>query len=230
MPVVILAGGLATRMRPLTDSTPKSLLPIGGKPFIWYQLQRLKKDGVRDAVICVGYLGDMVIDYLKGAKIGMSISFSSDWPEMLGTGGAIKKALPVLPDQFMVLYGDSYLDINYATVASHFETCGKRALTTVYRNKEGYDKSNIVFENGLVREYRKGAANLDWIDYGLSVFDKNIFAETPDGPFDLGDLVSALAGRGDLAGLEASKPYHEIGSQAGYQRFQAYIEGRHWDA
>ena len=146
IPVAILAGGLATRLRPITEKIPKSLVPVAGKPFLAHQLELLHARGIRRAVLCIGHLGEMIQrDFGDGAAFGVKLDYSFDGEKLLGTGGAIKRALPLLGDEFFVLYGDSYLPVEYAPVAEFFHRSGKPGLMTVYRNEGSYDTSNVVF-------------------------------------------------------------------------------------
>src|SRR3954462_14370954 len=134
-PVAILAGGLATRLRPVTEKIPKALIQVAGQPFLAHQLRLLKSAGIRKTVLCVGYHGEMIEnEFGDGSSFGIEISYSFDGPELLGTGGALRKALPRLAKKFFVLYGDSYLPIDYAEPARTFLASGKLGLMTVFRN------------------------------------------------------------------------------------------------
>src|SRR6266487_4337688 len=156
LPVAILAGGLATRLRPLTERIPKVLLPVAGKPFLAHQLELLRSQGLSRAVLCVGYLGEMVQrDFGDGRDWGVHLDYSFDGPALLGTGGALQKALPLLGERFFVLYGDSYLPIDLRPVADCFFRSGKRGLMTVFRNQDRFDTSNVWFENGEIKVYDK---------------------------------------------------------------------------
>ena len=209
-PVVILAGGLANRLRPLTEKVPKVLLPVAGKPFLAHQLELLRRQGLRRVVLCLGYLGEMVVDrFGDGRAWGMELSYSFDGPVLLGTGGALRQALPKLGESFYVLYGDSYLTTPFAPVAECFERSGKRGLMTVYHNEGQYDASNVVFRDGRIVVYDKRARlpEMHYIDYGLSVFSASVFAEWPEGkPFDLAEVMRRLVESGELAGLEVPVP------------------------
>src|SRR5271169_4155675 len=153
--VAILAGGLATRLRPITEKIPKSLVPVAGKPFLAHQLEMLYGRGIRRAVLCIGYLGEMIQGEFGGAAFGVKLDYSFDGEKLLGTGGAIKRALPLLGKDFFVLYGDSYLPVEYAPVAEFFHRSGKFGLMTVYRNEGKYDTSNVVFRDGEIVVYDK---------------------------------------------------------------------------
>ncbi len=171
LPVAILAGGLATRLRPITEKIPKSLVPVAGLPFLAHQLELLRARGIRRAVLCVGYLGEMIQrKFGDGHSLGLQLDYSFDGPKLLGTGGALKRALPLLGREFFVLYGDSYLPADYAPIAEFFRRSGKLGLMTVYRNEGQYDTSNVVFRDGEIVVYDKKhrLPEMRHIDYGLS--------------------------------------------------------------
>jgi NDP-sugar pyrophosphorylase family protein len=204
IPVAILAGGLATRLRPITEKIPKSLVPVAGKPFLEHQLELLRSRGIRRAVLCVGYLGEMIQrDFGDGEKFGVKLDYAFDGPKLLGTGGAIKRALPLLGEEFFVLYGDSYLPVDYAPIADFFHRSGKPGLMTVYRNEGKFDTSNVVFAGGEIRVYDKKAKlpEMRHIDYGLSLFKRAAFDSYPEGqPFDLAEVMGKLVREKQLAG------------------------------
>jgi len=173
MPAVILAGGLATRLRPLTQRIPKALIEVAGHPFLWHQLQLLKRSGIRRVVLLVGHLGESIQQrFQDGAELGISIDYCFDGPVLLGTAGAIRQALPLLPERFFVLYGDSYLPCNYAAVEAAFRHSGLPGLMTVYRNEGLYDSSNVEYDGSRILRYDKGNRTpaMHHIDYGLAPF------------------------------------------------------------
>ena len=219
LPVAILAGGLATRLRPLTEKIPKVLLPVAGKPFLAHQLELLKAQGIARVVLCLGHLGELVQqEFGDGTKFGIQLDYSFDGPTLLGTGGALRRALPKLGDQFFVLYGDSYLTVPFAPIADFFAQSRKRGLMTVYRNEGLYDTSNVVFREGQIIVYDKKArsAEMRFIDYGLSLFQASVFEEWAAAqPFDLAAVMQKLVAAGDLTGFEVSERFYEIGSPAG---------------
>lgn len=220
IPVAILAGGLATRLRPITETIPKSLVQVAGRPFIEHQLEQLAREGIRRVVLCVGHLGEMVRDVVgDGARFGLHVQYSFDGPKLLGTGGALRQALPLLDaDPFFVLYGDSYLPIPFAPVAETFLRSGRQGLMTVFRNEGSYDTSNVVFEQGRIVVYDKKAKRPDMrhIDYGLELLRPAAFAPFTDrAAFDLADLLQDLLARGQLAGHEVLTRFYEIGSHTG---------------
>jgi NDP-sugar pyrophosphorylase family protein len=219
LPVVILAGGLATRLRPITEKIPKALVEVAGRPFLEHEVELLKRNAISDVVLCVGYLGEMIEQrYGDGAPLGVRIRYSFDGPKLLGTGGAIKKALALLPDVFFVLYGDSYLPVDYQVVAAAFNEAGKPALMTVFANADAWDKSNVWFDNGKIRLYskRQKLPEMRYIDYGLMICSQQVFDDSPkDVPFDLADTLENLSRKGQLAGHEVDQRFYEIGSLAG---------------
>src|SRR5438270_1612237 len=178
-PMAILAGGLATRLRPATEKIPKALIAVAGQPFLAHQLRLLARCGIRKAVLCVGYRGEMIeTEFGDGRRFGVHLTYSSDGPELLGTGGALKKAQPFLGNKFFVLYGDSYLPIDYAVPARAFVASDKPALMTVFRNDGQWDTSNVWFEEGVIRRYDKNEPTneMKHIDYGLGLFRGDAFS------------------------------------------------------
>jgi MurNAc alpha-1-phosphate uridylyltransferase len=227
-PVIILAGGLATRLGDLTRTTPKALLDVNGEPFILHQLRLLKDRGISRVVLCVGYLGEQIQECVgAGEKWGLSVQSSFDGPRLLGTGGAIKKALGQLgAPAFFVLYGDSYLDCDYAAVQAAFAASGKLALMTVFRNDRQWDVSNVEFADGRILAYDKKqpTERMHHIDYGLGVFHREAFASMPARePFDLATLQQDLLRNGQLTGYEIFQRFYEIGSPAGLDETRRHL-------
>lgn len=216
LPVAILAGGFATRLRPLTESVPKSLLPLHGKPFIWHQLRLLRSKGVQRVVLCVGFLGKKIEEAVgDGSQLGLRVDYSYDGPTLLGTAGAVRSALPLLGESFFVIYGDSYLDCDYAATERAFLNSHKLALMTVFRNEDLWDTSNVEFEDGMIRTYSKKNRTLSMhhIDYGLGAFSDQAFARSPAS--DLASLYEELLTAGQLAAIEVHQRFYEIGSPEG---------------
>jgi MurNAc alpha-1-phosphate uridylyltransferase len=181
-------------------------------------------------VLCVGFLGEQIEAIVgDGSTLGLSVSYSQDWPALMGTGGALKQALPLLDLEFLVLYGDSYLPIDFGSVERKFLASGKPALMTVQRNEDRWDKSNVLFENNVIVEYNKRAPTPDMrhIDYGLGAMSAQILAdEATAGPFDLADIYHRLSLEGQLAGYEVHEPFYEIGSHKGLAEAAKYFKGR----
>lgn len=226
-PVAILAGGLATRLRPITEKIPKVLVSVAGQPFLTHQLELLRTQGITRAVLCLGYLGEMVQrEFGDGSTHGMQLDYSFDGPVLLGTGGALKRALPKLGEKFFVLYGDSYLPTPFAPIAETFERSGKPGLMTVYRNQGKYDTSNVVFGDGEIKVYDKKlrSPEMHYIDYGLSLFRAKAFDRYPaDKAFDLADVMRDLVAEKQLAGYEVSERFYEIGSHEGLKELNALL-------
>jgi len=229
-PVAILAGGLATRLRPVTEKIPKSLIEVAGRPFLEHQLRLLQSGGIRKAVLCLGYRGEMIQEEFRdGREFGVELSYSFDGPELLGTGGALKKALPLLGERFFVLYGDSYLPIDYAAPAHALVASGKLGLMTVFRNEGRWDTSNVWFADGVIKNYDKKqqTPEMRYIDYGLGVFDAAALAGFPAGKaFDLADVYQDLIARNELAGYEVTQRFYEIGSHAGLAELDAMLRSQ----
>ena len=176
--VAILAGGLATRLRPITETMPKSLLEVNGEPFAVHQLRLLQAKGIRRVVLCVGYLGELVQRAIgDGSALGLQVDYSFDGPALLGTAGAVRNALPKLGDSFFVMYGDSYLPCDYAAIARDFESANALGMMTVFRNEGKWDTSNVEFEAGKILVYSKTnrTPRMRYIDYGLGIFRAEAF-------------------------------------------------------
>jgi len=227
LPVAILAGGLATRLRPTTEKIPKSLLEVNGEPFVVHQLRLLHSNGVRRVVLCVGHLGEMIQDVLKdGREFGVEVDYAFDGASLLGTGGAVKNALPKLGDAFFVLYGDSYLVCDYAAIERKFSVMDKLALMTVFRNDGKWDSSNVEFDGKRILAYSKTAKNsrMHYIDYGLGVFRSAAFDSVPTNvSYDLAELYGDLLRAGQLAGFEVTQRFYEIGSPEGLAETARFI-------
>jgi len=226
--VAILAGGLATRLEPVLKDTPKSLIEICGKPFIDWQLKLLAQSGIDRVVLCTSYKSELIEKYVgDGTKYGIQINYSKDGQTQLGTGGAIKKATQQLEDSFMVLYGDSYLPIDYKSVQGAFKKLNNAALMTIYKNDNELDASNVFFEFGKVKKYSKGAKSdeFNYIDFGLSFFNKSVFSQyRPDQNFDLSETFSDLCKSNQLAAYEVKERFYEVGSISGISDFTEYIK------
>ena len=229
LPVAILAGGLATRLRPITEKIPKALVDVAGKPFIMRQLEYLKKQKLTQVVLCLGYLGEQVeVVVGNGSSIGLDVRYSSDGPTLLGTGGCLKKALPMLGEHFFVLYGDSFLPINFHAVQLFYESIGESALMTVFKNNGQWDKSNVHYEKDQIILYNKKSQleAMQFIDYGLGILSAEVFAPFKNkGYLDLADVYNNLSKAGRLAGYEVFERFYEIGSHEGLKEAQIFLEG-----
>jgi NDP-sugar pyrophosphorylase family protein len=227
IPVAILAGGLATRLRPITEKIPKSLVPVAGRPFLAHQLEMLHARGIRHVVLCIGFLGEMIQREFGNEAFGVKLDYSFDGEKLLGTGGAIKRALPKLGEEFFVLYGDSYLPLPYAPVAEFFHHSGKLGLMTVYRNDGKYDASNVVFRDGEIAVYDKKLKlpEMRHIDYGLSLFKSSVFGTyATDQVFDLAEVMGRLVREKQLAGYEVPERFYEMGSPAGLAELETLLQ------
>lgn len=228
IPAALLAGGLATRLRPITEKVPKALVDIDGRPFIDHQLALLRRNGIRRVVMCLGYRGEMVEDHCgDGSRYGgMELKYSYDGDTLLGTGGALRRASHLLGDAFWVMYGDSYMDIDYPAVLDHFDRSGAEGLMTVLRNSNRWDKSNVVFrDNTLVRyEKRDATVEMEHIDYGVAVLRRTALTGIPaDRPSDLAELYTLMVADGRMAGYEVTNRFYEIGTPAALQEARAYL-------
>jgi len=227
MQIVILAGGRATRLDSITRDIPKSLVPIYGKPFLEYQLDLLRKGGVTDVVICIGHLGEQIKRYLDdGSKFGVNVKYSEEGDNLLGTGGALKNAESLLENEFMVMYGDSFLTIDYSAIMSYFKNYNKSGLMTVYKNDNCYDKSNVVIAGGLVMQYNKTERpnNMVYIDYGASILRKRALELVPSNKvYSLEELYNELIKQEELLAYEVSERFYQIGSLVGLEEFKKYI-------
>ena len=229
LPVAILAGGLATRLRPLTLTVPKALLPVAGRPFIHWQLALLAQQGVTQVVLCAGHLGGQIEAAVgDGSSFGLTVRYSFDGVALLGTGGALKRALPMLGNAFFVLYGDSYLPCSFAAAQTAYEASAAPGLMTVFCNEGRWEKSNVLFRDGRVVEYDKRSPrpHMRHVDYGLSILSTRALQRSPaTAAFDLADLYNELAARGELAALVVEERFYEIGSVAGIEATQQYLIG-----
>jgi|SRR5579875_211723 len=230
LPCAILCGGLATRLRPVTEKIPKSLISIHGEPFIAHQLRLLRAGGIERVVLCAGYLGNMIEDFVQdGSNFGLSVYYSFDGDQLLGTAGAIRKALPMLHRQFFVLYGDSYLPCEYRTVAKAFQDAGTPGLMTIYQNQDQFDASNVEAARGRIVRYdkRNRTPAMHYIDYGLGVFRNSPFEDVPEHEHcDLSAIYQRLLANGQLASFEVKERFYEIGSAQGIEDLTKYLESR----
>jgi NDP-sugar pyrophosphorylase family protein len=233
---LILAGGLATRMRPLTETIPKAMIPVEGRPFIDHQLAWLAAHGVTDVVLSVGYLGEAIQAHVgDGARYGLRARVVDEGPNLRGTAGAVRLAFDegVLDERFLLTYGDSFLPIDFAAVFRHFEASGAPALMTVYRNQGRWDTSNVIFDGRMVTLYDKQRRtrppeDFAFIDYGLSALTRKAVEQgiATGQKADLADLFHGLSLRGELCGWESPERFYEIGSPAGLTDFSEWVRAR----
>jgi NDP-sugar pyrophosphorylase family protein len=226
LPVCILAGGLGTRLGEHALDTPKALMEVAGKPFVFHQLELLRSHGARRIVFCLGHLGEQIEAAIgDGSELGLEVGYSFDGPTPAGTAGAVKGALPQLGEAFFVLYGDTYLRIDYRGVQAAFAASGLPALMTVLRNEGRWDASNAVFADGRVLSHdkRRPTPEMHWIDYGLSVLTPEALASAAPDASDLSDVYAELARTGRLAGYEATERFYEIGTPAALAGTDAFL-------
>jgi NDP-sugar pyrophosphorylase family protein len=229
---VVLAGGAGTRMRPHTETVPKALLPVLGRPFADWQLRLLAAGGVERLLYSVGYKGEMIHDFIgDGSRWGLRVSYVDEGERLRGTGGALRLALDegALDDEFFVLYGDSYLPTDLRAVEQAWRRAQQPALMTVYRNDDRWDESNAIYADGRVILYDKSrpanrVAQMRWIDYGLSVLSQPCVERIPAGELvDLADLLHDLSTQGQLAGFEVTERFYEAGSPIGVRDLERYL-------
>ncbi len=226
MQVVILAGGLATRLEALARDRPKSMVQILGKPFLEHQLDFLRENGIRDIILCIGHLGEQIENYFgDGNRFGMSVKYSRE-DGLLGTAGALKNAENLLEDILFTLYGDSYLFLNFKAAMSFFESKDNLALMSVYKNYDKYERSNTVVAGELVKKFSKSerAAGMVYIEYGANIFRKEILKMIPQGHYTLERLFSRLIETGDLLAYEVRNRFYEIGSPQGLKDFEEFAK------
>jgi MurNAc alpha-1-phosphate uridylyltransferase len=227
LPVAILTGGLATRLQPITLTIPKSLVKVAGKPFIFYQLKYLRQQGIKKVILCTGHLGQMIKSYVgDGSRFNLKILYSSDGNKLLGTGGAIKKALPLLGDKFFVLYGDTFLPIKFNNVEKTFLLCKKLCLMTILKNQGKWDRSNVLFKKNLLVKYnkKKPSAKMEYIDYGLSILSASIFdAYSNKKRFDLSSIFETLSAKRQIKGFEVYERFYEIGTLKSIKETEKYL-------
>jgi NDP-sugar pyrophosphorylase family protein len=233
-PVCVLAGGLGTRLGERVREVPKPLIEVAGEPFLWHQLRLLAAHGASEVVLCVGYLGELIKQSVGSERFGLRISYSFDAPELDGTLGAIRRARELLGERFLVLYGDTYLRIDYAAVANAWRLSGLPALMTVLYNEGRWDVSNAVYGGGRVLAYDKRAPRpqMRWIDYGLSGLEQSTLdctdAKGPDSS-ELSWLFHKLASAGKLYGYEATQRFYEVGTPSGLAETNAFLRGARED-
>jgi NDP-sugar pyrophosphorylase family protein len=226
---VILAGGLGTRMRPLTDACPKTLLPVRGHPFAYHQLHWLAGQGITEVVYSIGHQGDLIRRFWDQEPWPVfRIRYVDEGQRLRGTAGALRLAHEqgVLDERFFVIYGDSFLPVEFGPIWRAFQASGQPALMTVLRNQGRWDRSNVIYQPGRVMLYDKAAAlGMQYIDYGLSCFRRDLFDDP--GPSDLAVLFRELSISGRLAGFEVHQRFYEIGSPAGLRDFEQYLDADH---
>lgn len=227
MQMVILCGGLATRLGNIAKDTPKSMINIEGKPFLEYQIENLKKNSIKDIVLCVGHLSEKIKDHFgNGKKFGVNIKYSQDGEKPLGPIGSIKNAQSLLDDAFYIMYGDSYLRFDFQKVYSYFLKEHKLGLMVVYKNYDQYDMSNLVVNNNIVTGYNKTKKTKDmiYIDYGASILRKKSLDLIPKNTYyTTGEFFTNLIKNHELLAFEVKNRFYHIGTPESLEGFRAYI-------
>jgi NDP-sugar pyrophosphorylase family protein len=230
VPMVILAGGLATRLGSVAREIPKALVEVAGRPFIDHQLTLLRGRGFREVVLCVGHLGEQIEAHVgTGTPHGLVVRYSYDGPRLLGTGGALRRALPRLGELFWVMYGDSYIDLDFTKVLGEFAPQEAAGCMTVLRNDDRWERSNVRFEAGRLLEYGKKTPTppMRHVDYGALLLRRRAVERIPPtGRYDVADLLAALAREGQLVGHEVSQRFYEIGSPQGLAEARTWLEAQ----
>jgi NDP-sugar pyrophosphorylase family protein len=227
-PICILAGGLGTRLGAQVRDTPKPLLDVAGEPFLIHQLRLLAGHGAQDVVVSVGYLGELIERRIGNAQFGVSLRYSYDGPSPLGTLGAVRQAAGQLGDRFLVLYGDTYLRIDYGDACRAWGRSGLPAMMTVLRNEGRWDTSNATFDGRLVQRYDKRSpdSSMDWIDYGLGGLTRDVLDRSPAEATELADLYHELSIGGSLFGYRATERFYEIGTPDALAEADDFLAGR----
>jgi NDP-sugar pyrophosphorylase family protein len=223
--VAILAGGLGTRLGAITQHTPKCMVLVAGRPFLEHQLELLRRQGVRRAVLLVGHLWRTIHAHFDGgAAWGISLEYSRE-ESRLDTGGALKHAREKLASEFAVTYGDSYLPFDLSAAAAAFRASGKLAMMTVCRSTFGREPSNVAIASGLVTGYRRQPPLEEggFIDYGISFFRREALDLVPDTIFPMAEYWRRLIARRELAAYEVNDRYYEIGSPSGLQELDELL-------
>lgn len=228
-PVCILAGGLGTRLGETVKAVPKSLVEVAGEPFLAHQLRLLASQGAQRVVLCTGYLGELIEERMGRTRFGIDIAYSYDGPELLGTLGAIRKARRLLGDRFLVLYGDTYLRLDYRDATAAWTRSGLPALMTVLRNEGRWEASNASFDGKSVTAYdkRAPAKSMRYIDYGLGGLTREAIDLDNSGSCDLAELYHALAQRHELFGYEATERFYDIGTPGALAETSDFIARLH---
>jgi len=227
MQIVILCGGLATRLSHLTKYTPKSMVEIEGKPFLEYQIENLKKQSIKDIVLCVGHFSEKIEEYFgNGEKFDVNIRYSCDKEKLLGAIGALKNAEHLLKDTFFIMYGDSYINVDFHKIRDHFMQHDKPALMVVYKNQDKYDRSNLIVQDNMVIGYgeKERTRDMIYVDYGTSVLRKKILENVPkDTPYSTEQFFSELVKKRELMAFEVQERFYHIGDLEALEEFRSHI-------
>lgn len=233
MQVVILAGGKGTRIQSIAKDIPKALIPVAGRPFIEHQFELLRRSDICEVLLCIGHLGEQIAAHVgDGSPWGLKVQYAFENPQaLMGTGGALLNAFDMLQSEFFVLYGDSYLPIDYRGMVEAFRKAGTPAMMSVYRNLGQYDTSNVRVEGNRVVLYSKSAKpeEVDYIDYGLTAYRKSLIAEYRNAPvpLDLERILRDQVAKGCLSAYEVRERFYEIGKPAGLAELEDYLKTHH---
>ena len=226
MQAVILAGGLGTRLRPLTDSVPKGLIKVNGRPFLEWKLEQLKANGIDDIVLCVGHLGEMIEEHFGGgSRVGVRVRYSRDGKKPLGVIGALKRAEPLLDGEFFVTYGDNYLRLDYGRMMALLKSSRKLGALAVYHNRGAYGTSDVEVDEGRVTAFQKNSGRqLEWINFGIYALRKSALAlVAPGEPCEEPEFFNLLISKGELLSYEATERFYEIGNMQSLREFETFI-------
>ena len=226
-PIVILAGGLATRIRPITEQIPKALVEVGGEPFIAHQLRLISARGIKNVIISAWYLGEMIQEYLgNGSEFGLQVQYVFDGKKALGTAGAIRNTLNLLESPFFVLNGDTYFPCDYAAIQAFYDAHSHAGLMTVNYNQMDWHESNVELRDGIIIRHQKQNQDplMKHVDAGLALFDPQVFMHIPDGQYaDMMDVFQKLLAEDNLIGYEEKQRFYEMGSFSGLKELDALL-------
>lgn len=231
MQATILAGGLGTRLKPITQRIPKVMLSINGKPFLLYLLEHLRRQGITEIILCIGYLGEQVRNFLQdGESFGLKIRYSQEEEKLLGTGGALRQAQNLLDEYFLVINGDTYLPINYGDLEKSFLRCGKKALAVVYDNNEKTGvKNNVELDKELMiirHDKERDDSGLKYVDAGVLVLKRealNFIGEECPISLEKG-LYPTLIQQNELKAYITEQRFYDIGNLEQLKTFDEFVK------
>ncbi len=221
--VIILCGGRGSRIKKITKKKPKCLIDFYGKPFLFYQLNYLKKNHIKNVILSVGYKAEMIKNYIKNHIDFINVKIVNDGKNLLGTGGAVKKSIKFLKKNFYVIYGDSYLNFKLKNLKFNNQI----SSMAIYKNQNKYDKSNVERKktNFIIYDKSKKINDYKYIDYGVSYLEKKIFKNFKKNTrFDLSNLLQKISKNSKLKGYVVKKRFYEIGSYSGIKQFKNFLK------
>ncbi len=226
MQAAILVGGLGTRLGRLTQEVPKPMVMVRGRPFLEHEISLLKRSGITDFVLCVGYLGEKVEEHFgDGSRWGVRVSYSWDGPRLLGPAGALKRAEPLLQEFFFVTYGDAYLRADYRGLMRTLVDSGRLGVMAVYQNRNKYGRSDVAVRGeSIVRYDKRGGEGLDWVNFGVSALSRRALALIPAGR-ECGEeeFYGQLIERDELLAFPVPDRFYEIGTPASLKEFEQFV-------